>query len=185
MLCLTRLASSIFDLLGTVEANSDLEFPVRFSTFMRDLGACETFARAGERFASLLDTICATQRSLVTQKSRRSVETVKQVVAQRYRDSGLCAAAIADSMRMSAVYLGKIFREACHASIADYITGFRLERARELLERSDRTVKDIAREVGIDRPRFLFTKFRERFGATPTAYRLSRARAADRPAARA
>jgi YesN/AraC family two-component response regulator len=139
---------------------------------MHELGLCETMDRVGERFGELFDAVCATQRSLVSEKSRRNVQLVKEVVAARYREPGLCVAAIADSMRMSPVYLGKIFRDACHCSIAEHITTVRLERTRELLELTSCTVKEIACEVGIDRARFLFAKFRERYGATPTAYRL-------------
>lgn len=171
ILSLTRLASSAFDFVGTAEANSDLRFPVRFSAFMRDFGARETLDEVNASFGELIDGICATLSSLVTDKSRRNVERVKEIVGERYRDPGLCATGIAGELRMSPVYIGKIFRDACRCSIAEYVTSYRLERARALLASTDRSLKQIAVDVGIDRARFLFTKFRERFGATPTAYR--------------
>jgi two-component system, response regulator YesN len=176
-LTLTRLASSIFDLLTMMEENSILRFPVRFSAFMADIDGAETMEEVREAFLALFERIEAAQKSQITNKPERNIQAVREIIDARYGDCTLSAAGIAQTMRMSPVYLGKLFRDHCGQSISEYLTAVRMEKCRELLGEDACTVKEIARRVGIDNPRFLFTKFKSLYGVTPTQYRLRRARA--------
>lgn len=53
----------------------------------------------------------------------------------------------------------------------EYINGYRVRRAAELLERSDRKMPDIAMEVGFDNPSYFIRRFRKEMRCTPAAYR--------------
>lgn len=57
---------------------------------------------------------------------------------------------------------------------SEHLHELRLERARELLAVTDRSVGDISGAVGFDDPRSLISRFKKRFGQTPAAYRRSR-----------
>jgi len=165
-----------------------MRFPVRFSEFMRTLDSAETMGDVTAAFLGLFQGIQDTQRMQASGRLERNIQAVRDIVEGRYGDCTLSATSIAGMMRMSPVYLGKLFRDHCGESISEYLTGVRLGKARTLLSESDITVKELARRVGIDNPRFLFTKFKQRYGATPSQYRLrsatSRQHAPVSPAAR-
>jgi signal transduction histidine kinase/DNA-binding response OmpR family regulator len=52
----------------------------------------------------------------------------------------------------------------------EFIRNIRLKRARQLLEKSQMTIAEIAYEVGFNNPKKFSQHFKEEFGATPSAY---------------
>ena len=171
-LTITRLASSIFDLLTMMEENSTLRFPLRFSEFMLSIDHAETLDEIGAAFLLLFQRIEETQKSQISQKPERNIQAVRDIIEEHFSDCTLSTTSIAGMMKMSPVYLGKLFRDHCGQSISEHLTGVRMAKARELLCCTDCTVKELARRVGIDNPRYLFTKFKQQYGATPSQYRL-------------
>ena len=57
-----------------------------------------------------------------------------------------------------------------------YVMSRRLARARELLERTDRSALDIALDVGFKTPSHFTSLFRREYGVTPRAVRADRCR---------
>ncbi|HEY8528448.1 MAG TPA: AraC family transcriptional regulator [Paenibacillaceae bacterium] len=53
----------------------------------------------------------------------------------------------------------------------EYINGYRIKKAAELLRQSDRKLSDIAREVGFEHPSYFIRRFRAELRCTPAAYR--------------
>lgn len=65
----------------------------------------------------------------------------------------------------------KLFRKYTNLSPLAYLTDYRLERACELLARTDLSVTEIGQEVGLSTPSYFTKIFRERFGQTPRDFR--------------
>jgi YesN/AraC family two-component response regulator len=130
-----------------------------------------------EEFLHLFRRIEETHRSMISQKPERNIQAVKEIIEERFDDCTLSTTSIAGILKMSPVYLGKLFRDHCGQSISEYLTDLRMAKARDLLSRTDTTVKELARKVGIENPRFLFAKFKQHYGATPSQYRLRAATA--------
>ena len=76
---------------------------------------------------------------------------------------------------LSLTYLSHFFRENLNQSFQEYVTGLRLNRAKEILTSEDRHLLDVCMESGFSDPRYLNRAFLEREGCTPKEYR-SRAR---------
>lgn len=64
-----------------------------------------------------------------------------------------------------------LFRRYLHKTPTDYVTELRLRRGAELLRSTDRTVTEIAYEVGFSGASYFTEQFRRTYGVTPTAYR--------------
>lgn len=64
-----------------------------------------------------------------------------------------------------------IFRTCFQTSVADFVRGRRLERAKVLLETTPLPVKDIAAKCGIPDYNYFSKQFRRAFGVTPSALR--------------
>lgn len=64
-----------------------------------------------------------------------------------------------------------LFREYTNLSPLAYLTDYRLERARELLQKTDLSVTAVGQEVGFSTPSYFAKMFRERYGKTPREFR--------------
>lgn len=73
-------------------------------------------------------------------------------------------------------HLARLFREKSGISFQEFLIELRLQKAAELLERTDQAVGKIARRVGYLDPSRFAAHFRRRFGRSPAAYRDRRSR---------
>ncbi|HWL08487.1 MAG TPA: helix-turn-helix domain-containing protein [Planctomicrobium sp.] len=68
-------------------------------------------------------------------------------------------------------HLARLFRERTGLSFSDYLIELRLQKAAQLLQQTNRTIRDIARKVGYWDPSRFATHFRRRFAESPIAFR--------------
>ncbi|MDD4933186.1 MAG: helix-turn-helix domain-containing protein [Methylacidiphilaceae bacterium] len=78
---------------------------------------------------------------------------------------------VATSCGVSPRTLLRRFQTALGESPGEYLQGLRIEKAKELLERTDRTVEEIVAEVGYDDSRSFRRLFRRQVGISPKRYR--------------
>lgn len=110
-------------------------------------------------------------------------QTVRKVIEEKYRDYSLSLDSISQELRYSTSHLSAVFRNAYGETIKDFITQVRLERACELLLRSDKTVSIIALEVGYLNLGSFVKIFKTYRGETPKSFqRRSAAATSPRPA---
>ena len=74
---------------------------------------------------------------------------------------------------MNKFKLKKAFKEVAKSNVHSYLTRIRVEKAKELLENTDRTVEFIAGKVGLDKSN-LNIHFKKLTGKTPSEWRKSR-----------
>jgi transcriptional regulator GlxA family with amidase domain len=78
---------------------------------------------------------------------------------------------VAASCGVSPRTLLRRFRTAVGQTPGEYLQGVRIEQAKDLLERTDRTVEEIVAEVGYDDSRSFRRLFRRHVGISPKRYR--------------
>lgn len=79
--------------------------------------------------------------------------------------------------------LSRVFRERTGQTVFEFLREARLQQAQRLLLSSALSIDEVALEVGFSGAANFSTAFRERFDATPAAFRNARFRAAETPAA--
>jgi two-component system response regulator YesN len=72
---------------------------------------------------------------------------------------------------MSKNTLYALFREHLGATVTEYITGLRIDRAKRLLRETKDTVYEVAESVGIDNYTYFCKLFKKREGISPSEYR--------------
>lgn len=85
----------------------------------------------------------------------------------------------ADKLHYSANYLGRILRCENNDTFSDFVAEQKLEYAKSLLEETERSVADIARELNYANTQNFIRFFSKRVGMTPGKYRQSRKEEAD------
>ena len=78
---------------------------------------------------------------------------------------------IAEAVGYNESYISHMFADTLHTTLTEYLNGLRLEEATRLLRDTDRTVSQIATQVGFGSLRSFNRVFLEQIGTTPREYR--------------
>ena len=68
-------------------------------------------------------------------------------------------------------YFSKMFKESTGENFIEYLTNVRIEKAKELLNNTDYSMKEIGIMVGYADPNYFSRTFKKNVGVTPTEYR--------------
>ncbi|WP_053983320.1 response regulator transcription factor [Niameybacter massiliensis] len=80
---------------------------------------------------------------------------------------------LAERFMMSPNYFSSIFKKETGQTTINYIKELRINKAREYLAQSSKSVVDIAKEVGYEDSQYFFKVFKKSTGQTPLQYRKS------------
>lgn len=78
--------------------------------------------------------------------------------------------AIGDIAGLNEQYLCRFFKDFCGLSPIQYLIALRLEKARQMLVHSDRSIQEISFACGFGSVSYFIRKFKEAFGVTPKKY---------------
>lgn len=94
------------------------------------------------------------------------------IVMERYADSELSVKDIADRLGIGATQLTRKIKALTRLSPVDIIRNVRLRKARQLLLTTEKSISEIAYEVGFSSPQYFSKCFRDMYSQTPTELRL-------------
>jgi AraC family transcriptional regulator len=96
-------------------------------------------------------------------------------VEERMRDleNDLSLEALAKESGYSPIHFSRMFRAATGHTPHNYVVRLRVERARQLLANSPRSLSEIALECGFSSHSHMTRTFHELVGTTPSTYRRS------------
>lgn len=78
---------------------------------------------------------------------------------------------VAKSVNVSYHYFSKLFKQQTGMSFTDYLTEIRMDKSKEMLLKTQRSVKDISLEIGYNDPNYYSKIFKKNTGLTPSEYR--------------
>jgi YesN/AraC family two-component response regulator len=102
------------------------------------------------------------------------LETVKELIEQRFTDINLSQQSIASTVKLSSAYIGKLFKESYNMSITEYMNEVRLNHAQKLLEGDSYTISEIMDKCGYANQSYFFRLFKGKVGTTPKEYRMKK-----------
>ncbi len=122
------------------------------------------------------DEIVTTLHTAVAQGDQLAQPTsllVKRAIAyvQQHHVRDLSRQEIAEAVGVSKNYMTQIFHQELGISLWEYLTRYRIMRAKELLRGTDETITAIAERVGFDDASYFGRVFRKQAGCSPQAYR--------------
>lgn len=100
----------------------------------------------------------------------RNVQAVQSYIAAHYQ-APLTLADLADTLHLSAVYLGQQFKKETGETVAQYLNRYRVQQAVSLLEHTDDDVNAIALAVGYQTTSYFFKTFKQQMNMAPKEYR--------------
>jgi AraC-like DNA-binding protein len=111
----------------------------------------------------------AFERALALDR-HRSVREAIDYVGQHIQDP-IRLEDVARHVHLTPAYLSRLFRKITGMTFLDYLTGRRVDTAKELLRATRMTMTDVAFAVGYSHQSYFGRKFRQATGQTPSAFR--------------
>lgn len=74
-------------------------------------------------------------------------------------------------MKLTPYYFSKLFKQETGITFMEYLTGLRLDQAKQLLKNPDLSIKEIGISVGYSDPNYFSRIFKKVLGITPSEYR--------------
>lgn len=121
-------------------------------------------------FADKIGEACRNIGAKASEKSLGAVEEAKAYIRGNYsRDISLDE--VSQAVNISPYYFSRIFKEEVGEGFVEYLTGLRVEKAKELLTTTESSMKEICSMVGYADPNYFSRIFKKNTGVTPTEYK--------------
>ena len=98
------------------------------------------------------------------------VAYIKEYVYENYMRK-ISLSEIAKELNFSLTYVSLVFKRESKTSFRDYLAKVRMEKACNLLCKTDKTISEIAGRVGYTDDTFFYKSFKSHIGVSPSAYR--------------
>ena len=149
----------------------DNEFFTKMMERLESLDRCENVRALRSVFLELLSSL--SYRLSVDRKNSNqdAARRAKEYIDQHYADPDLSLRMLAEQVKLSPAYLGKVFTAVTAYTFNDYVNRIRLEKAAELLRETRMPVSKVSESVGVLNTNYFYALFKKRYGVTPSAYR--------------
>ena len=104
-------------------------------------------------------------------KTPSVVHEARFYLSQHFTDPNLMLQDVARAVNMSNSRFSTVFAQECGKTFTEYLTGLRLEKAKELLKNTDKRSSQIALEIGYNDSHYFSYLFKKNVGMTPGEYR--------------
>jgi two-component system response regulator YesN len=106
------------------------------------------------------------------QKEKNNMQQIEEYLQQHYQED-INLQDIADRFFLSREYISRKFKQDYHATLTDYLTNIRMEKAKKLLENPYLKIYEVAYGVGYQNEKYFSKVFKKQVGVTPNEYRHS------------
>ncbi|WP_299090531.1 helix-turn-helix domain-containing protein [uncultured Metabacillus sp.] len=106
---------------------------------------------------------------LAKSSGKTNIIEILQYIEEHYKDCTLTS--LAETFNFNANYLGNMLKERTGKTFLELVQTQRMINAESLLTNTDKSIDEIAFQVGYDSLSFFYRKFKELYGETPSRYR--------------
>lgn len=113
---------------------------------------------------------CSNISNKKTESSNDVIEAAKKYLEENF-SKNITLDDVSMEVNISSYYLSRIFKESTGSNFIDYLTSLRMEKAKELLSKTQYSMKEICQMSGYSDPNYFSKSFKKNVGVTPTEYR--------------
>lgn len=103
-------------------------------------------------------------------KNQKLISAIENYIKEHLSED-LTLTVISDYVNYNSSYVSRLFKQTTGLSLSDYIKLCRLNKAKDLLNKTDDTVQVIAQKVGFDTSQYFSMVFRKSTGISPRDFR--------------
>lgn len=109
-----------------------------------------------------------------SEKSNSLIETAVHYIHENYKKN-ISLDDVSRIVNISPYYFSKLFKEETGEGFVEYLTRIRIDKAKELLENSEYTMKEICSMIGYSDPNYFSRTFKKNVGVSPTEFKEGKA----------
>ena len=121
-------------------------------------------------FLDKISDACHTVMSRRENRSSSVIDRARDYIMAHYKKD-ISLDDVSREVDISPYYFSKIFKEATGENFIEYLTNLRIEKAKELLDNTEMSMKEICLEVGYSNPNYFSRIFKKSVGVSPTEYK--------------
>lgn len=121
-------------------------------------------------FLSKVREACLSVANKKEKSSTGIVGRAKDYIKNHYQKD-ISLDEVSKEVGISPYYFSKLFKEETGENFIEYVTAIRMEKAKELLDHTEMSMKAICMEVGYADPNYFSRSFKKNVGVTPTEYK--------------
>ena len=106
----------------------------------------------------------------ITDNNNKVVDSIKSIIAENYSDK-ITTEYLSRKINYSQRYLNLIFKKETGKTILQYLTEFRIQKAKELLKQKDSKIYQVSAMVGYTRNSHFNNIFKKHVGVSPYEYK--------------
>lgn len=137
----------------------------------------ELYCRQSSSAAALFDQLRKMQAQQIQRiqqerenEASRPIRAAKKYVQEHYRES-ITLEDVSAAVGFSSSYFSVLFKKENGEGFSKYLTGVRIDKAKELLQETNLTVAEVCSEVGYSDGKHFVQTFRKATGLNPAQYR--------------
>lgn len=166
-------AEAMIEVLASIYRKNDIETKNKKIIGSKEpytviLTEIDSFGEAFSWFSAKIFEICEMSAS----SNQGMNETIQEII--RYLNENfnkdIVQDEIAGKFYISPQYLSRLFKEQTGKNFSDYLIMLRLSKAKELLEETNMSIKDISYSVGYSDPNYFSRLFKKEMGISPSEY---------------
>lgn len=108
--------------------------------------------------------------SLDTKRQKRLISKAINYINSNYNYE-ITMEQVANHVSVSSYYFSKIFKEILGENYIDYVTNIRMNKAKEILLKTDISIKEICFQVGYNDPNYFSRAFKKSVGVSPSEFK--------------
>lgn len=112
----------------------------------------------------------ANMRTKKNEHENSLVQRAQEYIRDNYQKD-LSLDELSRELDISPYYFSKLFKEETGNNFVEYLTGLRMNRAKEMLKDDRCSMKEICAQIGYSDPNYFSRIFKKNIGLTPTEYR--------------
>lgn len=163
------LAIDILHMIDTREKNNHVYVGSVFIERYTAILSMETWDEISDRLQKMISEVLSSNDKQA-QKANLLVDTILNIVQDEYENTNLCLTKISEMVKMSAQYVGRIFKGSTGISVSEYINEYRLKKSIDIMTETGCTVNEVMEQVGIENESQYYRLFKKKYGDTPKAY---------------
>ncbi len=107
------------------------------------------------------------QKGRTASKSHSIAVAAKEYIEKNYYNNQLSVADISGELLVNQTYLRRMFKEEMNMTLQEYMTQFRMQKAKSLILETDEKLAEIAEEVGYSDVSYFSNCFKKFYGVSP------------------
>ena len=144
------------------------EFKSR-SEYLPEVMAMTEIADIKPWFVGKIQDAASSVSNITSERSVSFVNQAKKYIDENYKKE-LTLDDVSRVVNISSYYFSKVFKDETGENFIDYLTSLRIAEAKRLLTSTDKSMKEISREVGYSDPNYFSRIFKKYTGKTPSDF---------------